>query len=122
MKLMRGIGTAIFTIALLSSCMTTGKNFPSDTDWIVKDSSTEDDVELLLGAPTAVGSSGGVRTWTYGYYTYSLWSNASYKELKIYWNPNHTVQHFTFTSSFPQDIATKAKKPTKNALPNKVNK
>ena len=113
MKIILALCSAILSAVVLTSCMTTGKNFPSDVDWVVKGTTTEDDVELMLGAPTAVGSAGGVKTWTFGFYQYNVFSDASYKELKIYWNPNRTVQNFTFTSSFPQDLGAKDKKPAK---------
>jgi outer membrane protein assembly factor BamE (lipoprotein component of BamABCDE complex) len=113
MKIFSTLCSAILSAVLLTSCVTTGRNFPSDVDWVVKNTTSEEDVELMLGAPSAVGSSSGVKTWTYGYYHYSVWNNASYKELKIYWNPNRTVQSFTFTSSFPQDTSSKAKKQVK---------
>ena len=103
------LGSAILSAVLLTSCMTTGKSFPSDIAWIVRDATTEEDVELMLGSPSAVGSSDGAKTWTYGYYKYSLFGSASYKELKVYWKPNRKVDHFTFTSSFPEDVGGSSK-------------
>ncbi len=104
------IGMALGGLMLSAGCFTTGKNFPTDVDWLIKGKTNQEDVELLLGSPTAVGNSGGERTWTYGHYQYSLWNSATYKELKIYWSPNRTVHDYSFTSSFPADIGNKANK------------
>lgn len=108
MKILSKFWSAAILLVVLAGCFTTGRNFPSDVDWLVKDKTTKEDVELMLGSPSAVGNSGGVTTWTYGYYTYKM-GGTYYKELKIYWNPNHTMQHFSFTSSFPGDIGSKPK-------------
>ena len=89
---------------LLSSCITIGESFPSRVDWIEKDKTTDRDVKLVLGLPSAVGNSGGTPTWTYSYYSYTLWKMPRFKELKFYWNKNHTIKHYSFTSSFPGDI------------------
>ena len=89
-----------------SSCLTIGNNFPSETTWIKKDKTKQEDIRLLLGSPYAVGSSGGTSTWSYIYSHYSLWNSTNHKELKVYWHENQTVKHFTFNSSFPMDLKT----------------
>ena len=96
----------IFVLCFLSSCFSTGRNFPSKLDWITKDVTTQKDVEMVLGAPFSVGNSGGVATATYAYYEYHF-GGTNVKELKFYWNSNNTVQHYTFTSSFPGDVKGK---------------
>ena len=90
---------------LLGACATTGQNFPSRTDWIKKNVTKKDDVKLVLGTPFAVGNSGGVNTWTYGFYKYQLFGKANTKELKFYWNKDNSVKYFSFNSSFPDDIS-----------------
>ena len=99
---------------LTTSCLTTGKNFPSDLAWIKKEKTKKSDVQMVLGAPFAIGNSGGVKTWTYAFYKYKLFGKTSHKELKFYWLPNNSVKTFSFNSSFPDDLnaAVSPKKPT----------
>lgn len=94
----------IFATTFTTSCITTGKNFPTDISWLKKDVTKKQDVLLLLGEPFAVGNSGGDPTWSYTYYKYQVAGKNLYKELKLYWNPNGTVKHFNFNTSFPVDL------------------
>ncbi|MBC7531934.1 MAG: hypothetical protein H7318_10180 [Oligoflexus sp.] len=84
-------------------CVTRGQDFSSDINWVQKSKTTQPEVEKYLGAPTSVGNSGGVPTWTYGYYDYRLFGDSKTKELKFYWGPDSKVQDFSFNSSFPED-------------------
>mgnify|MGYP001235965518 CR=1 FL=1 len=92
-------------LLLLSACFSMGRNFPSRTDWLQKNKTTKKDMQLLLGKPVSVGNSGGIETWTYGFYSFKVTEKPYYKELKIYWNPDRSVKHYIFNSSFPIDIA-----------------
>jgi outer membrane protein assembly factor BamE (lipoprotein component of BamABCDE complex) len=94
-----------------SGCVTQGKYFPSETEWVKANQTQQKDVRQLLGDPHFVGSSGGTPTWTYGYYKYRLVGQSSTKELKLYWNPDNTVRNYSFTSSFPEDTRTERKTP-----------
>ena len=85
-------------------CATMGKEFPSQTDWIKKGQTRQQDVVSVLGEPYSVGSSGGTPTWTYGFYKYGIFGKTGHKELKIYWEPNQVVERYSFDSSFPADI------------------
>lgn len=91
------------TLMVLSSCFSTGRNFPSRVDWIKKGTTKKKDVELVLGKPFAVGISGGTSTWTYAFYKYELLGRTAYKELKIYWNSNDSIKNYSFNSSFNRD-------------------
>ena len=90
---------------IVTGCVSTGANFPSRTDWIEKNKTKVDDVELVLGKPFAVGDSGGTKTWTYGFYRFVFPNRSYHKELKLYWNQDRTVKHYSFNSSFPTDIS-----------------
>ncbi len=94
----------LLTLGLLQGCLTTGANFPSDLHWINAQKTNQKDVSLLLGRPFSVGNSGGDPTWTYAYYSYNLFGTSFYKELKFYWDKDKSVKHFSFTSSFPEDV------------------
>lgn len=93
------------TAAGVSGCVTNGEDFPSDLTWIKEGVTKKTDVKSLLGEPYSVGNSAGKPAWTYGYYRYKLVGKSTQKELKFYWNPDDTVSTFSFTSSFPEDIA-----------------
>jgi len=85
-------------------CATSGKDFSSQTDWIRKNQTKQRDVVSVLGEPNSVGSAGGTPTWTYGYYRYEVFGRSNHKELKLYWNDDRTVDHYSFDSSFSGDI------------------
>ncbi len=94
----------IFITSLWQACVSSGRDFPSRTDWIQKERTKRDDVALVLGKPYAVGNSGGTLTWTYAYYKYSPFLKSYYKELRFYWSDDNAVKNYTFTSSFPEDL------------------
>lgn len=87
----------------LGACVTRGKDFSSDINWIRKNQTTQAEVQRLLGAPTAVGNSGGTPTWTYGFYNYRLFGESATKELKLYWTPDFKVADYSFNSSMAED-------------------
>ena len=106
---MRRIHLSLILLPILllnQGCLTTGRNFPSQTEWIDKERTSQNDVKFLLGEPFSIGNSGGVPTWTYAFYKYEVLGKSRYKELKFYWKPDGKVQHFAFSSSFPDDIKT----------------
>lgn len=87
----------------LTACVTQGEDFKQDFSWIKKNKTTQVDVSGSMGAPYKVGRSGSNRTWTYGYYDYSLFGDSYTRELKIYWNTDKTVRDYSYSSSFPED-------------------
>ena len=100
------IGCTLLISQMIQGCLSTGKDFPSETSWIQKEKTKKNDVRLVLGKPFSVGNSGDTNTWTFAYYKYVLFGDTTHKELKFYWNDNDSVKHFTFESSFPEDIRT----------------
>jgi len=95
--------TALVAFFALSGCVTAGDDFKSETSWLKEGHTKQEDVRMVLGEPRFVGNSQGRPTWTYGYYRYVLVGDSFTKELKLYWNPNGTLSHFSFNSSFPED-------------------
>jgi hypothetical protein len=92
-----------FAVVVASGCVTNGAQFSSNVDWIKNDVTDKPRVRSLLGDPYSVGNSGGKETWTYGYYRYKLIGKSYQKELKFFWNPDDTVNTYSFSSSFPDD-------------------
>ena len=103
----------LISVMFLSGCFSTGKDFPDDLNWIKKEKTSQNDVRLVLGSPYSVGNSGGVTTWTYGYYEYKIFGKANHKELKFYWGPDLAVKHFNYSSSFPESGLKQRKAPLK---------
>jgi hypothetical protein len=96
---------SLVSVLAQASCATSGREFPSQLSWIAKGRTQQNDVKMVLGDPQFVGNSDGVPVWTYGYYRLRLFSASYTKEVKFYWNPDKTLQSFSFNSSFPDDIA-----------------
>lgn len=91
------------TMIPLSGCVTAGNDFKSETSWLKEGHTKQEDVRMVLGDPRSVGHSLGKQTWTYGYYRYFLVGDSYTKELKLYWEPNGSLSHYSFSSSFPDD-------------------
>lgn len=89
---------------ILSGCVSTGNDFPSDLSWIKSEETTQDEVVMVMGKPYAVGHSASTTTWTYGYYRYSLFGNSQFKELKLYWTPNSRIKHYSYNSTFKREV------------------
>lgn len=106
---------AVSLLLMLSSCVTNGHEFPSRFDWIQKGKTRQQDAKLVLGDPQFVGSSDGSPSWTYGYYKYKLFGPSYTKELKLYWNPDKTLNSWSFSSSFPEDTMGVGAPPAKPA-------
>ncbi len=98
------VAASAFSLLSLTSCVTSGREFPSQIGWVTKGKTHQKDVKLVLGDPQFVGNSDGVPVWTFGYYKYRLFSPSYTKEVKFYWNADNSVQAFSFNSSFPDDI------------------
>ncbi len=94
----------VLSMLSVAGCVTDGRDFNSDVTWIKEGKTTKQDVQLMLREPYSVGNSSGRPTWTYGFYRYKLIGKSQLKELKIYWNPTGTIDSFSFSSSFPDDI------------------
>lgn len=103
-KLLRTlIKTSWLLLLPLWGCVTAGKDFNSETAWLKEGHTKQEDVRMVLGDPRSVGNALGKPTWTYGYYRYNLIGESDSKELKLYWNPNGTLSHYSFNSSFAED-------------------
>ncbi len=91
-------------LLLITSCVTRGRDFSSDVSWLKENMTKKADVQMVLGQPFSVGNSSGTPTWTYGLYKHSLFGQSNTKELKLFFNDDHTIKSFSFNSSFPEDV------------------
>jgi outer membrane protein assembly factor BamE (lipoprotein component of BamABCDE complex) len=113
----RSLAAATILALSLAGCVTNGNDFPSDVKWIQDGKTKQPDVKRLLGEPYSVGNSGGKPTWTYGFYRYKLIGKSLQKELKFYWNPDGTVNSFSFNSSFPEDTGAPSGSNDRSVVP-----
>ncbi len=96
--------SCLLTVSLLStSCLTVGSQFPSSVNWIKPNNTTRTEIEKAFGPPFRVGYDSGLKTYSYGYYKYSAFSESQTKDFTIRFNSNDTVYSYTFSSSFPDD-------------------
>lgn len=108
---------AAVLVSGLTGCVTNGNDFPSDVKWIQEGKTKQGDVKGILGDPYSVGNTSGKATWTYGYYRYKLIGKSMQKELKFYWNPDGSVNSFSFNSSFPEDTGAPTGSQSRSAVP-----
>lgn len=95
---------SLFVVSLAStSCLTVGAQFPSVVNWIKPNTTTRTEIEKAFGPPYRVGYDSGLKTYSYGYYKYSAFSDSQTKDLTIRFNANDSVNSYTFSSSFPDD-------------------
>ena len=64
---------------------------------------SKSDVMTLFGTPWRTGIEDGRETWTYGYYKYSLFSDAKTRDLVLRFNADGKVVSYTFNSTYPED-------------------
>ena len=106
MNMLRNFIPLFFCLQMFG-CVTRGKNFTSDTAWLDANKPKTSQVQSIMGPPYKVGSSSGIKTWTYGYYKHQLFGESLTKELKLYWNKDLSLKSYSFSSSFPEDIQKK---------------
>ena len=83
----------------LSSCLSLGKNFSMNTDWIEIDRTTQMQVTNTLGVPEEVGVGENQSIWTYYHIQLSLWHKIARKEIRITWNDDLTVHSYNLMQS-----------------------
>jgi len=92
---------AVFVLATsFSGCVTVGHEFPAGQVSSIKiGESTQTDITNLFGTPWRTGVENGLKTWTYGDYNYSLFSNGNSEDLVIRFNKNNVVSSYNFNST-----------------------
>ena len=89
----------------MTGCLTVGDEFNSEVSWIQKDTTTRAQVTAKIGEPFRTGYDTGLLTYTYAFYRYSVFRPTRTKDLTVRFNPNGTVQSYSFASSFDEDKA-----------------
>ncbi|MCX7096591.1 MAG: hypothetical protein NTV43_01655 [Methylococcales bacterium] len=95
-------GALLAGLILLSAsgCASVGHEFPAgQISTIHIGETTQNEIYATFGAPWRKGLESGVRTWTYGNYKYSLFSENSAEDLVIKFDKRNIVSAYTFNTS-----------------------
>lgn len=93
-------GVVITMFLLTSGCATLGHEFPAGQVSSIKiGETTQNDIYTTFGAPWRTGLDNGMKTWTYGNYYYSLFSDGSTEDLVIKFDKRGVVASFVFNTT-----------------------
>jgi len=87
-------------MAVLSSCVSVGREFPvSPVSEIRIGETTQSEIRSMFGEPWRTGLDDGQRTWTYGRYRYGLFSEPSTTDLVIRFDSGGVVVSYSFSTT-----------------------
>ncbi|OYV18947.1 MAG: hypothetical protein CG441_946 [Methylococcaceae bacterium NSM2-1] len=101
-RLLRGTfrGLALLMVLLFSGCASIGHEFPAgQISTIHIGETTQNDIYTTFGKPWRTGIDNGMKTWTYGNYQYSLFSDHSAEDLVIKFDKRNVVSAFVFNTT-----------------------
>jgi outer membrane protein assembly factor BamE (lipoprotein component of BamABCDE complex) len=94
----------VLLVSAVSGCFTVGHDFPVDQVSAIKiGKSTQTDIRSMFGSPWRIGMEDGQRTWTYGKYRYSAFSETKTQDLVIRFDDQGKVVSFTFNTTEHQE-------------------
>jgi outer membrane protein assembly factor BamE (lipoprotein component of BamABCDE complex) len=100
----RGIGLAAVAGLALAGCVSAGEKFDVAAVRRIEIGETNrTQVRQMFGDPWRTGVDDGQKTWTFGHYRYSLFSDAETRDLVIRFDDKGIVRSFTFNSTYPED-------------------
>ena len=90
----------LMLLLLSSGCATVGHEFPSGQVSTIRiGETTQKDVAATFGTPWRTGIENGMKTWTYGNYHYSLFTDSSTEDLVIKFDKRNIVAAFVFNTT-----------------------
>jgi outer membrane protein assembly factor BamE (lipoprotein component of BamABCDE complex) len=93
-------GLIVLFVLFLSGCATVGKDFPvTEVTEIEIGKTTQKEIRAMFGSPWRTGIEDGKRTWTYGTYSYGLFSAKKAKDLVIRFDGKNVVVSYTFSTT-----------------------
>lgn len=93
-------GLVMSMFLLTSGCATVGHEFPTAPVSSIRiGETTQSDVYTTFGTPWRTGIENGMKTWTYGNYYYSLFSDGSTEDLVIKFDNRGVVASFVFNTT-----------------------
>jgi outer membrane protein assembly factor BamE (lipoprotein component of BamABCDE complex) len=94
------LSASILIVFLLTGCASIGHEFPaSQVSTIRIGETTQNDIYTTFGTPWRTGIENGMKTWTYGDYRYSLFSDGSTEDLVIKFDSSGVVASYVFNTS-----------------------
>lgn len=99
--LRRAAAALVFSsLFLLSACASIGHEFPAGQVSTIRiGESTQNDIYTTFGAPWRTGIDNGMKTWTYGNYYYSLFSDGETEDLVIKFDNRGVVLSYVFNTT-----------------------
>jgi hypothetical protein len=94
----------ILSQAFFSGCATIGRDFAAaEVPKIQNGKTTQSEIMSIFGSPWRTGMEDGKQTWTYGKYHYSLFEDASARDLVVRFDSRGIVSSYTYnTTEQPQ--------------------
>jgi len=93
-------GLVVLMLLLSSGCASIGHEFPAGQISTIRiGETTQNDIYTTFGKPWRTGIDNGMKTWTYGNYRYSLFSDHSAEDLVIKFDKRNVVSAFVFNTT-----------------------
>ena len=93
-------GLVVLMLLLSSGCASIGHEFPAGQISTIRiGETTQNDIYTTFGKPWRTGIDNGMKTWTYGNYQYSLFSDHSAEDLVIKFDKRNVVSAFVFNTT-----------------------
>lgn len=81
-------------------CVSVGWDFPSaPIGELAVGRTTQTEAKKEFGSPWRTGLEDGKRTWTYGYYHYSLFGGAEARDLVLKWDAQGVLASYTYATT-----------------------
>ncbi len=91
---------AVLMLLSVSGCASVGHEFPSGQVPTIRiGETTQNDIYTTFGAPWRTGIDNGMKTWTYGDYHYSLFSDSSTEDLLIKFDKRGVVSSYNYNTT-----------------------
>jgi hypothetical protein len=91
---------AMSAFLLTSGCASIGHEFPAGQVSTIRiGQTTQNDIYTTFGAPWRTGIDNGMKTWTYGHYRYSLFSEGETEDLVIKFDNRGVVASYVFNTT-----------------------
>ena len=99
-RMIRYLMAVALTTLTLAGCATVGEDFPKQKVAQIHIGETNREaIESMFGEPWRTGLEDGKRTWTYGRYRWSLFSEAQTTDLVVRFDDNGTVSSYVFNTT-----------------------
>jgi hypothetical protein len=93
-------GLAVLMLLISSGCASIGHEFPAGQISTIRiGETTQNEIYSTFGKPWRTGIDNGMKTWTYGNYRYSLFSDHSAEDLVIKFDKRNVVSAFVFNTT-----------------------